>query len=470
MKSTKINKEIQSALQSTLKKYPVIHDIVRAINESGGKALLVGGAVRDLLLGREIKDLDIEVHNLSIDRLEAILEQFDEVSLVGKSFGVLRLRGLDVDWSLPRKDSVGRKPEVEINPIMGYEQAFKRRDLTINAMGIDLITFELIDPFDGAQDLQNNILRAPSKTLFLEDPLRFYRVMQFIGRFEMQPDEELDTICKEMDISKVSVERIEAEFEKLLLQAKRPSLGIWWLKKIGRLKEVLPELAATIGVQQDKKWHPEGDVFKHTMQALDAAAIIRDTYENRLDKLALMYGALCHDLGKPSTTHTVNGEIKSEEHAMQGVPLTKQILKRITKNKELIDTVCKLVKYHMAPIQFIDGGAKLSAYKRLANKLTPHTNLRMLADLALADKRGRNPKGDDPLDKDFPEIDQFRKKAQEAKVELEQEEPVLHGRDIMDMIEPGPRMGELLKQAYEIQIEEGIKDKNELKRRVLKKD
>ncbi len=468
MKSTKINKDIQNALLAILKKYPVVNKIVCMIHEAGGIALLVGGAVRDLLLGRTIKDLDIEVHNISIEKLEQILEYFDEVILIGKSFGVLRVRGLDVDWSLPRVDAAGRKPEVIINPKMGYEQAFKRRDLTINAMGIDLTTFELIDPFNGLDDLQNGILKATSESLFLEDPLRFYRVMQFIGRFEMYPNQELNDICKEMDVTHVSVERIEAEFDKLFLKSKRPSLGIRWIKDIGRLKELFPELAALVGVSQNPDWHPEGDVFEHTMQTLDAAAAIECA--NDADKLTLMYAALCHDLGKATTTHTENGIIKSEQHAQEGLGFTRQLLSRITKNKELKDTVCKLVLYHMAPVQFIDGGAKLSAYKRLANKLAPQTNLKMLADLALADKRGRNPKGHEPLTIDISEIDEFRKQSQKAQVELKKEEPILHGKDIMDIVEPGPQMGELLKRAYEIQIEEGIANKDELKRRIFKKD
>jgi len=468
MKSTKIKPEIQSALQLTLEEYPIVRNIVRAIHDAGGVALLVGGAVRDLLLGRPVKDLDIEVHNVSIDQLENILEQFDQVVLVGKSFGVLRMRGLDVDWSLPRVDTAGRKPEVTINPKMGYEQAFKRRDLTINAMGIDLTTLELIDPFGGQDDLQKGVLRPPSEKLFLEDPLRFYRVMQFIGRLEMYPDESFNKICKEMDLSHVSVERIETEVEKLFLKSKRPSLGIRWIKDIGRLQELFPELAALIGVPQEPKWHPEGDVFEHTMQALDAAAAIECA--NDADKLTLMHAALCHDLGKVTTTYKKDGVIKSEQHAKEGLAPTQQLLTRITKNKGRKDMVCKLVLYHMAPVQFVDGGAKLSAYKRLANKLAPQTNLKMLADLALADKRGRNPNGHEPLDSAIPEIDQFRKQSQKAHVELKKEEPVLQGRHIMDVVEPGPKMGELLKQAYEIQIEEGITDKEELKRRILKKD
>ena len=250
MKLTKIAPDVQSLLQKLLEQQPLVKKIVAEIAKKNGKALLVGGAVRDLLLGLPTKDLDIEIHGLPLDQLQEILSQFGPVSIVGKSFGVLRLHSLDpafaqdelrrtgIDWSLPRADSAGRHPEVIIDPNMNFADAFKRRDLTINAMGIDLNTYELIDPWNGYADLKAGILRAPDEKLFMEDPLRLFRVMQFIGRFEMQPDKELNAICSKMSFKGISVERIEAEFDKLLLKSKRPSLGIRWLREIGRLHTV----------------------------------------------------------------------------------------------------------------------------------------------------------------------------------------------------------------------------------------
>lgn len=468
MKSTKINPPIQRALILLLEEFPLVKDITKAVDVQGGRVFLVGGAVRDLLLGIATKDLDIEVQGLSMEQLEEVLRAFGPVSLVGKSFGVLRLHGLDVDWSLPRADSAGRKPKVIIDPFMSIEDAFRRRDLTINAMGIDLVTFELLDPFGGEEGLHNKLLKTPDVDLFIEDPLRFFRVMQFISRFQMYPDEELNNVCKTMDFSTVSVERIEEEFKKLLLKSKRPSLGIRWVYELDRLKEVLPELAATVGVQQSPEWHPEGCVFEHTMQAIDAAAQI--PYDNPEQKLIFMYTVLCHDLGKPTTTEKIEGEWRSIGHASEGVAVAKRMLKRITRNKNLIDAVCKLVKYHMEPAQFVEGDAKFSAYKRLANKLAPHTTLQMLADVCLADKRGRNPKGHEPLNIAVPEIEEFLQQAEQAQVREEIEKPVLQGRDLLDAMEAGPAMGELLEKAYQIQLEEELKDKEELKRRVLEEN
>lgn len=467
VKNQIIDLSLQRVLQNILAHYPQVSTILNAIHAHGGKALLVGGAVRDLLLGLQVKDLDIEIYGLTTEALEKILRSFGPVSLVGKSFGVLRLHSLDIDWSLPRADSAGEKPTVVIDPNMSFGQAFKRRDLTINAMGIDLHTYELIDPFNGQQDLKNKLLRPTDIQLFEEDPLRFFRVMQFIGRFEMEPTESLNALCRVMDISQVSIERIEMEFEKLLLKSVRPSRGIRWIAMLDRLHGIVPELAATCGVAQNPAWHPEGDVFEHTMQALDAAAAI--VYADKKTKLIGLYAALCHDLGKAVTTQNIAGVWKSPLHAHAGVPLAKFMLQRITNNKELIDTVCKMVKYHMEPLQFVIGGAKMSAYKRLANKLAPQVTINMLADLALADRRGRNAQSHEPLTCAEPGVEEFRQRAVEAQVLESKEEPVLQGKDIIDLVTPGPAMGRLLRKAYEIQIEEGITDKDQLKRRVLGK-
>lgn len=465
MKSIKVAPGISKALRAVLKSYPVVERVVQSIADQGGRAFLVGGAVRDLLLERVVKDLDIEVHGLLLDELETLLKTFGLVSSVGKSFGVLRLHGLNVDWSLPRVDMAGRKPEVVLDPDMAIEQAFRRRDLTINAMGIDLVSQMLVDPFGGLEDLKHGILRAPDEKLFIEDPLRLFRVMQFVGRFDMKPDQQLDDICAKMDISGVSVERIETEFEKLLLKSKRPSHGIKWLRSIGRLQEILPELYVIINIPQSPDKHPEGEVFEHTMQSLDAAAALN--YEDNREKLIVMLAVLCHDLGKVSTTEKVAGVWKSIGHSQEGVPLTKDLLRRITRKQDVIYAVAKLVRYHMAPVQFPNAGAGPAAYKRLARKLAPNATMTMLAKVSLADRRGRNPIKGKPLTKKVSTIEKFLEQAQKANVQYEPEPHVLQGRDLLDFVEPGPQMGELLKKAYELQIQEGITNKEELKRRAL---
>ncbi len=467
MKCTKIDPVRESLLKKIIAAHAPAADIVAAIARAGGRAFLVGGAVRDLLLSEEIKDLDIEVHGISLESLQAILSQFGPVSLIGKAFGVLRLHTIDADWSLPRTDSSGRHPQVAIDPGMSIADAFKRRDLTINAMGIDLTTFELVDPWGGCHDLQQKILRAPDAKLFIEDPLRLFRVMQFIGRFDFKPDAQLNEICARMSLEGISVERIEAEFDKLLLKSARPSLGLRWLKAIGRLQEIFPELAATVGVEQEPEWHPEGDVFEHTMQALDAGVPL--SYDSSQQKLIALYALICHDLGKAVTTRMIDGRVRSHGHEVDGVPLATALLKRITRRVDLIAAVEKIVRHHMAPGLLPANGAKLSAYKRLATKLAPEVSMELLTKVAFADSRGRNPVSSLPLSIDVPLVEQFLRMAQEAHVATQPEAPILQGRDLLSMMAPGPAMGELLKKAYDIQIDEGIKDKQELIRRVMGK-
>ncbi len=465
MKTIKFAPSIEKDLVALLKSYPLIGTIVQSITDHKGQAFLVGGAVRDLLLDREIKDLDIEVHGIALADLEKLLASFGPISSVGKSFGVLKLHRLDVDWSLPRIDKAGRKPEVIIDPDLSLEQAFKRRDLTINAMGIDLVSHNLVDPFGGLEDLNNRVLRAPDATLFAEDPLRLFRVMQFVGRFEMQPTQELNDICRNMDISGVSCERIDSEFEKLLLQSQFPSLGFKWLQTIDRLSQVLPELHALIGIPQEADYHPEGDVFEHTMQALDASAVLE--YADEQEKLIVMLAVVCHDLGKSVTTENIGGRWKSLGHEHEGVLIAKNLLKRMTRKQDVINAVLPLVRYHMSPVQLPSAHATPAAYKRLAHQLAPDATMAMLAKVALADHQGRNPIQGKPLKTKVSSIDTFFEYTRAAHVESEPEAHVVHGRDLVGVIEPGPEMGEFLKKTYELQLQEGILDKDELIARVL---
>lgn len=474
--------------------------ILIALKKAGALSYLVGGTVRDLLLEHDIKDIDIEVHHLTLDQLEELLRTFGPVKLVGKKFGVLRLYYHDVDWSLPRRDSAGRKPMVIIDPSLTIEQACRRRDVTMNAMAINLNSLvdtfqdmysrivenhetlalshvlDIVDPYGGRAALHDKALRAVDVTLFVEDPLRFFRVMQFIGRFEMMPDPELHDLCASMDLrdplthEPLARERIFEEIKKLLLKSKRPSLGFRWLQQLGRLKELFPELHALVGVAQRPDYHPEGDVFEHTMQALDAAAVC-DLYQDsqigmtaEQEKFLIMLAVLCHDLGKPTTT---DDQLRCRGHEEEGVKIARSFLKTISDDAFLLKGISKLIEHHIAPFSFVREKAGSKAYKRLALKLAPEVNLRQLALVALADHRGRNAKNSEPLHQGFEELDSFWERAQTLDVLDKAEQPILLGRHLSDVIQPGPKMGELLKEAYRIQIEEDIKDEYELKRRVV---
>lgn len=462
MKSTTIEHNIQLAVQALLQPYPSIAKIVHIIHEHAGRTLLVGGAVRDIVLGNAVKDIDIEVHGISVSALQTILAQFGMVNTVGKSFGVLTVRGIPVEWALPRLDTAGRKPHVVVDPYLPIRDACARRDLTINAMCIDLLTYELLDPFNGRGDLERGILRAPDPVFFIQDPLRFYRVMQFIGRFEMQPDEQLTTLCRTMDISSISRERIEKEIEKLLLKSWRPSWGFRWLYQLGRMPEIFPELAALRGCVQSPIYHPEGDVFEHSMQALDAAAQI--DYDTDIKKLILRYAALCHDMGKPLVTTQVAGVIRSIGHEVDGVPIVRRFLHRIMRNQRIISAVLILVRYHMMPAQLVEQTSGLRAYKRLAKKLGSYVTMQLLADLFRADRRGRHAGTTDPLPYEQPVVDTFIQRCTQAGVLTHPEAPLVSGRDLLPFVSPGPALGKLVKRAYELQIEHGVTDRAELLR------
>lgn len=464
-----IQTKIQKFIDNFLDQNQLIAKIIAQIHLSGGTAVLVGGAVRDLFLDQQTKDFDIETYGLAPEQLQLILLKFGPVQEIGKSFGVYLLPGVNVDWSLPRTDSAGRKPDVKIEPNLTVNQAFRRRDLTINALGISFRTRELIDPFNGLHDLQSKTLRYIDRDLFVQDPLRFYRVMQLIGRLQMQPDQALNDLCNRMDLRAVSRERIETEFNKLFLKSNSPSLGIRWLQQIGRLHAILPELYSTIGVSQDPVWHPEGDVFEHTMQALDCAA--RQDYSDMTEKLLIMYASLVHDLGKVSTTKLIEHKWRSINHAPAGVVIAKKLLMRITGNQKLIKYASILVRYHMEPLQFINNRAGLIAYKKLALKLMP-LSIALLVKLSLVDRAGRKLVGINLPTKiwlqDDVDLQYFVNQAKLAGVYYQAEPPILQGRDLLDVVKPGPVLGKLLAQAYLIQLQEGVFDKSILKKRVLK--
>ena len=444
----------------------LIRFLCRRIADSGGRAFFVGGVVRDRFLNRKPKDIDVEVYGLSLERLEQVLAERGRVSLVGRQFGVFRVWGLDVDWSLPRRDSRGRHPVVEIDPSMSPKEASRRRDLTMNAMLRDVLTDELIDHWGGRKDIERKILRTPDEALFVEDPLRFYRVMQFAARFEMTPDKALEAVCAQMDISRVSVQRVEEEFAKLFLEADRPSLGLRWLDRIGRLGGVFPELAHLKGTPQEPAWHPEGDVWLHSLQVVDAAAALRSGSRER--DLMLIWAALLHDIGKPATTTERAGKIRTPEHDREGEALARSVLQRMVKKHSVIRGTVKLVGQHMKPLQFYQNKSSEKAFKRLAVKLAPEADLELLAALALADCRGMNPHGELPLETDSEMVSWFLDMARASRVSKEPEKPVLMGRHLKGLVEPGPRMGEVLETAYRIQLEEGIRDTGELKKRAFK--
>jgi len=439
-----------------------IREIARAVRGAGGRALVVGGSVRDRLLDLSSKDLDVEVFGLDLPGLEALLRGFGSAVRVGRSFDVVRMKGLDVDFSVA--------PE----GCDDYVSAARRRDLTINSMAVDPLTSEILDPHGGRRDLAAGRLRACDPVLFGSDPLRALRVAQFAARFEMQPDPELLTLCAAQDLSAIPGERLFGEFRKLLMKGHRPSLGLDLLARTDLLR-FFPQLAALVGTPQDPHWHPEGDVWLHTLMVVDEAARLRASDaeasdESRERELTLMFAALCHDFGKPLSTLEEEGRIKSPGHDKDGVAPTEAFLQRLRAPKRLTERVAALVRHHLAPALFVKNGAGAKGYRRLARKLSEAgTSIEELVRVARADHLGRTTP--DALRREFPAGEEFLARASELRVQESAHPDVVQGRDLIARgLKPGPHFATVLRSCRELQDELGEVEADVLLDRVLKND
>ena len=425
--------------------------IATAVGEAGGRALIVGGWVRDDLLGLAPKDLDLEVYGIPADRLRNILGGFGRVDAVGESFAVYKIG--DIDVSLPRRESKTgsghRGFSVEGDPFLSPEEASRRRDFTINAISRDPLTRELIDPFRGADDLTRRMLRAVDHTTFPDDSLRVLRALQFTARFELTVDESTKALCRSIPLDDLPAERIWGEVEKLLLRALRPSLGFALALELGVVQRLWPEMAILAGCPQEPEWHPEGDVWVHTLLVIDEARKLIDDLD-RGRAAAVMLGALTHDLGKPPTTAVIEGRIRSLGHEEAGVAPAAALLDRLNVQTiggfDVRTTVLGMVAHHLKPGSLMrpDARAGDGAFRRLALKV----DLELLARVAKADCLGRTGAFD------CSAIDRFVERARSLGVEHAPPPPIVMGRHLLEMgVAPGPRMGEILKQVYERQLD-----------------
>ena len=326
--------------------------IAKSVKDAGGRTFYVGGFVRDKLLGIESKDVDIEVHGIEPDALYSILESIGEPLSFGKSFGVYTLKGEDLDIAMPRRErATGRGHrdfEIEVDPFIGTCAAAKRRDFTINALMEDVLTGEMIDHFGGREDLSRGVIRHIDDASFIEDPLRVLRAAQFAARFGFEVDSSTIELCRGIDLSALSKERVEEELRKALLKADRPSIFFEILRSMDKLGTWFPEIGQLIGIEQDPVFHPEGDVWTHTMEVIDRAAAFRDRVS---DPFCFMLLALGHDLGKIVTTARAekDGRIHAYGHETEGVPIAEEFVKRITNEKDAVDYINNMVPLHMRP-------------------------------------------------------------------------------------------------------------------------
>jgi tRNA nucleotidyltransferase (CCA-adding enzyme) len=426
--------------------------IARAVRDEGGRALIVGGWVRDRLLGIASKDVDLEVYGLQPERLRALLQRFGSVNTVGESFTVYKVG--EVDVALPRRDSkVGaghRGFEVAGDPFMTIEDAARRRDFTVNAIGWDPLNEEYLDPYNGRDDLLlRRVLRAVDPATFGDDSLRVLRGVQFAARFHLEMDRATKDLCRQIPLDDLPAERIWGELEKLLLLAARPSTGFELALDLRIIGRMFPELQALVGCPQEPEWHPEGDVWVHTLMVIDQART-RIADLDRPQKITVMLGALCHDLGKPPTTAWIDGRIRSMEHEQEGIRPTLAFLDRLNVHTiggfDVRRHVVGIVANHLAPNAFFKSKTPVGdgAFRRLAQKV----DLELLARVAESDCLGRTG------DFDCSGIRWFAERARALGVEHAPPEPIVKGRHLLPLgIAPGPDMGKLLKEIYERQLD-----------------
>ena len=362
-------------------------EVARLVAEKGGRAYYVGGFVRDALMGRENKDVDIEVHGIAPQGLKEILDSLGKLITIGESFGIFSLKGYSLDIAMPRKEEArgqGHKDfDIFVDPFIGTEAASRRRDFTVNALMQDVLTGQIIDHYGGREDLKQGILRHVNDASFAEDPLRILRAAQFAARFEFQVAPETVELCRAMDLGHLPRERIEGELKKALLKAEKPSIFFQVLRQMDQLDIWFPEVKALIGIPQNPTYHAEGDVWNHTMMVLDEAAKLR---HRTAQPLWFMLSALTHDFGKAICTEEINGVLHAYEHELKGLPLAETFLRRITSETKLVEYVLNLAELHMKPNTVAGARSSIKTTNRMFDQAVDPEGL---VCIALADDRGR---------------------------------------------------------------------------------
>ncbi len=476
----------------------ILKTLSKTLADQHAKAIIVGGSVRDHFLGKAIKDYDIEVYGLeNLTQLEDILSKYGSVNLVGRSFGVLKFthEGEEYDFSFPREerkvDRGHRGFDVTTDGGLDYETAARRRDFTINAIGYDVTSGAFIDPFGGMDDLEAGVLRHIDERTFVEDPLRVYRAVQFAARFEMKVAPETVNLCGQMVaegmLDELPRERVWEEWRKLLLKSPKPSIGFELMRAWGITQRYFPELHALIDVPQSPQWHPEGDVWVHTLLAVDAMQRELGIRNEELgmkerQKLRFLLAILCHDLGK--ATHTTieledgirhvwhtgatiysllptisdhsDVRIRAIGHEEAGVEPTRSLLYRLTQEHDLIESILPLVEHHLKPSQFYRNRARSKAIRKLAT----HVNIEELVLVARADFLGRTT--EEALSGEYPAGEWLLAQSQKLGVKEKPLEHLLQGRDLIDLgLEPSPRFKEILAEVYDRQLSGEIESREE---------
>jgi tRNA nucleotidyltransferase (CCA-adding enzyme) len=433
-----------------------------------GRPRLVGGGVRDWLLGLAPKDLDVEVAGVDFETLRRALAPFGATDVIGRSFGVVKVRaagtGAEYDFSLPRRESktgAGHRGfAVAPAPDLSDAEAAARRDFTLNAIAYDPLEGAIVDPHGGQADLAARRLRHTSAA-FAEDPLRVLRAFQLAARFDLTLAPETAALCRSISAAyaELPLERVWGEWDKWATKAIVPARGLAVLEETGWLVH-FPELAALRGTPQEPEWHPEGDVFTHTQCCLDALVRLdgwraAEPAGRRLLSLAV----LAHDFGKPATTARAErrGRLRwvSPGHEAAGGPLTGSFLRRIGSPLELAAPAAALVVHHLAHHHGCNGDFTDSQVRRLARRLAPAT-IDELALVMVADARGRP-----PLPAAEPEalIARLLERAHALALRRQPPQPLVRGRHLVALGRaPGPDFRAVLDAAFEAQLDGAFTD------------
>lgn len=412
-----------------------------------GSLYEVGGTVRDALLTGQppSKDFDYLVTGIPYEQLCRLLKQHGRVDVVGKSFGVIKFLPHDspphssapFDFALPRREystGVGHRDfTVEFDHALPVEADLVRRDFTINAIAREVTTGKFVDPLDGRSDLQRKLIRHTSPESFKEDPLRMLRAVQFAARFEFAIEPEtFQSMCDHAHlITTITPERIAEELNKLLLKARKPSIGFLLMQKSGLLNLILPELEAAVGVTQPGPYH-KWPVFEHTLAVVDAAPL----------DLQLRMAALLHDLGKPATKRLTDAGSSFYGHDALGTRLAHSILERLRYSNDFTDSVCRLVERHMFTTDVTDKGLRRLIRKAGLDLIFP------LLELRRADTIGQG------MGQTNDDVDELERR---IRAELDKKPPfgladlALDGNDIMREfnLQPGPAVGKILNHLLE---------------------
>ena len=426
------------------------------------RAFLVGGCVRDWLLGYPVKDYDVEVFGVNYEQLVAALSRWGKTDLVGRSFGVVKLStksGNVYDFTIPRRDSKvapGHKGfQITFDAGIEPKEAAARRDFTVNALMYDPRKGEVLDFFGGQKDIKDRVLRHTSEA-FVEDPLRVLRGMQFASRFELRPAAETIELCRTIKntYQELAVERVREEWFKWAGKSRVPSIGLKFLVDTEWIDHY-PEIKALIGTPQEPDWHPEGDVFVHTSHCCDMLVKLPGWQAaDEESRIVYSLGILSHDFGKAVTTQVAvrdgKERIISPGHEEVGVEIAERFLARINTPIAIVERVKPLIRNHMSHMIPITD----RSVRRLAKRLEPE-NIDGLSLVMTADSMGRPPK---PAR--VPEfVLELQAKAAELNVEESAAKPILMGRHLLELgMAPGPDFKKILDGAYEAQLEGSFHD------------